>query len=164
MKKNSPYIKCPRCELNYIPKGETLCDVCKAELKLIQGNPLIPDEEDEILCPVCKQNYISIDEDMCYKCAERLGDREILPHEEEEEDWKTYLDEEKEPLPDEELEIVSLDDLEAEEKGKAGDEDEEEKTKDDIDDEDLLDDEDLKDIYGGGDEDDEDEDDEDDDE
>ena len=58
MKNNSQYIKCPRCELNYIPKNEELCDVCKAELKLIQRTPLIPDEEDEMLCRYCKENYI----------------------------------------------------------------------------------------------------------
>ena len=27
------YIKCPRCELNYIKRGEEYCAVCKAELK-----------------------------------------------------------------------------------------------------------------------------------
>ena len=58
------YIKCPRCELNYIKEGEDYCDVCKAELKL--GPQLLfagDDEDDEFneereLCPVCKQNYI----------------------------------------------------------------------------------------------------------
>ena len=28
------YVKCPRCDLNYMLKGEEYCDVCKAELKL----------------------------------------------------------------------------------------------------------------------------------
>ena len=27
------YVKCPRCDLNYMLKGEEYCDVCKAELK-----------------------------------------------------------------------------------------------------------------------------------
>ena len=41
------YIKCPRCELNYIKRGEEYCAVCKAELK--KGPQLIfaVDDEDE---------------------------------------------------------------------------------------------------------------------
>lgn len=165
MKKNSLYIKCPRCELNYIPKDESLCDMCKAELNLIQSSPLIPDEEDEILCPICKLNYISIDEDMCYKCTERLGEHDSLPLHEEEEDWRTFLDDEKEALPEEEQGIVSLTDLENEEKGKIL-EDESEKGKDEFKDDDDLEDEDLKnvideDLDDDDDDDDDDEDDED---
>lgn len=113
MKKSSPYKKCPRCELNYIPTEESLCDVCKAELKLIKDKALLSDEEEEILCPICKQNYISIDDEMCLKCAERLGDKEIPPMEEEEEDWvEDYADEKAE----EDLDIVSLSELEEKEK------------------------------------------------
>ncbi len=122
MKKNSPYIKCPRCELNYIPKDESLCDVCKAELKLIQSDSLLSEDEDEILCPICKQNYISIDEDMCLKCAERLGEREnTVSRHEETEEWD-YIDEAKEA---DDLDIVSLSDIEEEEKSGMFDEEEE---------------------------------------
>ena len=28
------YVKCPRCDLNWIKEDEKLCDVCKAELKM----------------------------------------------------------------------------------------------------------------------------------
>ena len=30
--KKPVYIRCPRCELNYIEKKDKLCSVCKAEL------------------------------------------------------------------------------------------------------------------------------------
>ena len=68
------WIKCPRCDLNYIKEGEEYCDVCKAELK--KGPQLVfaIDDEDETeamdLCPVCHQNYIKPGEKMCAKCAE----------------------------------------------------------------------------------------------
>ena len=42
------FIKCPRCELNYIHKSQGYCDVCKAELKI--GPQLVfavEDEDDE---------------------------------------------------------------------------------------------------------------------
>ena len=41
------YIKCPRCELNYIKKGEQYCQVCKAELKLGPQLMFAVDEDDE---------------------------------------------------------------------------------------------------------------------
>ena len=140
MKKGLPYVKCPRCDLNYIPKDEELCDVCKAELKLIQSG--IADDEEEILCPICKQNYISLDEDMCLKCVERIGDN-FVP--EKEDEWD-YADEEKEALPEEELEIVSFAEIEEEEEGEDGMFDDEEEPLDDdfevIDSDVIIDDED----------------------
>ena len=45
------YIRCPRCELNYIKKKDKYCDVCKRELKLIQSDDDIADLE---LCSMCK--------------------------------------------------------------------------------------------------------------
>ena len=33
------YVKCPRCDLNYMLEGEEYCDVCKAELK--KAPPLV---------------------------------------------------------------------------------------------------------------------------
>lgn len=57
------YIKCPRCELNYIDsEKQEYCDVCLAEL---QGSKLKfadLDEDDDLekteLCPVCGVNYM----------------------------------------------------------------------------------------------------------
>ena len=54
------YIKCPRCELNYIKAGEDLCPVCKSELKL--GEALHDDLE---ICPIGGINYMTVDQAMC---------------------------------------------------------------------------------------------------
>ena len=53
------YKKCPRCELNWIPVEEELCEVCKAELGKASSISLLEDDEDgaydeERICPVCK--------------------------------------------------------------------------------------------------------------
>ena len=46
------YIKCPRCELNYMPDTERYCSVCKREMR---GE----DEHDEIeLCSACGENPV----------------------------------------------------------------------------------------------------------
>jgi len=66
------YIRCPRCELNYILSKDKYCNVCKAEMKA-QGTLGADDENDLELCPVCKVNYISSNEDMCQQCAMEHG-------------------------------------------------------------------------------------------
>ena len=38
------YILCPRCELNYINKKDKYCNVCKAELGLVDPSILLPDD------------------------------------------------------------------------------------------------------------------------
>lgn len=138
----SKYKKCSRCELNYISKEEQYCDVCKADLKLAPS-PFIDEIEDEeidgVLCPVCKLNYISFDESVCAVCREK-SEKEDVFDEEDDETWRTYLDDEKEeilPVIDE-IE-VSLSELEEEEM-EDGDEDADE-FDDDIEDlDDIIDD------------------------
>ena len=66
------YIRCPRCELNYILSKDKFCNVCKAEMKA-QGTLGIDEENDLELCPICKVNYISSNEDMCQQCAIEHG-------------------------------------------------------------------------------------------
>lgn len=48
------YVKCPRCDLNYMKEGEDYCDVCKAELKIgpqLRFAALADDEDNEqVLC------------------------------------------------------------------------------------------------------------------
>ena len=74
------YIKCPRCELNYILEGEEYCDVCKAELKI--GPQLMFSASEELegqyLCPVCKSKYVDKDEEMCESCRENSFKRREL--------------------------------------------------------------------------------------
>ena len=64
------YIKCPRCELNYILEGEDYCYVCKSEMKHHAENDEddLLDIEDMELCPICGQNYITEDQSMCDEC------------------------------------------------------------------------------------------------
>ena len=68
------YVKCPRCDLNYMLEGEPYCDVCKAELKIgpqIKFAAFDSDEEqDQVLCPICKRNFIDDGEEMCEECRE----------------------------------------------------------------------------------------------
>ena len=123
------YVKCPRCELNYMKKGEEYCDVCKAELK--KGPKLVfaVDEDDENegleLCPICHQNYISAGEKMCAKCAEEQDYKENRANADaDDESWKEFLDDEEEEEEEDE-EMLSLNKL-AEEEGEFIEEEEEE--------------------------------------
>lgn len=68
------YIKCPRCELNYILEGEDYCNVCKNEMKHHSESDYddeLLDFDDMDLCPVCGQNYIKEDQSMCDECRKK---------------------------------------------------------------------------------------------
>ena len=157
------YIKCPRCELNYIDADkQEYCDVCIAEMK---GNKLefadLEDEElDEALeaentelCPVCGVNPIHFGETMCESCrrkSEYEDDDDIDPDKDEE--WKSYLDDDMEDLTldDEELEEEFEDEEdEDDEYSEPDDFDEsyEDLADEDFDDEDDEDDEDDDDLF-----------------
>lgn len=90
------YIKCPRCELNWIKNEQVLCDVCKAELKM-EGATLLSDElddEDLVLCPICKQNYMNPSEDMCEQCHAEHSEKGESRDGENEDGWlREYIDE-----------------------------------------------------------------------
>lgn len=123
------YIKCPRCELNYIHKSQGYCDVCKAELKM--GPQLIfavDDDDDDValeLCSICKQNYIKDNEEMCEQCRKDLEFKKDDIDLDKDEEWRNYLDDDvTEPEEDSE-EMLSLSQL-AEEEGDALFDDEEE--------------------------------------
>jgi hypothetical protein len=70
----SKYIKCPRCELNYIITEEQHCKVCKAEMRL-EGYTLLEEEELEVLCPVCKINTLDDGDIICAECALKKVER-----------------------------------------------------------------------------------------
>jgi hypothetical protein len=113
------YVLCPRCELNYTPKKQRYCDVCRATLKAGGESLLLPDDDaiEEKLCPVCRVNYMNPDEEMCFLCQKEHARAAAG----EDESWGDYADdEEAEPLED--LDI-SFEELAEEEKL---DEDEEE--------------------------------------
>ena len=99
------YVKCPRCELNYIDsEKQEYCDVCIAEIKGSKLQFADLDDEDyeeldaeieqEDLCPICGVNRIRPGEKTCENC------RQTEEYEEEEEvdidkdeEWKNYLEE-----------------------------------------------------------------------
>ena len=72
------YIKCPRCELNWIKEEDEYCDVCKAEMGVEGFTLLEDDEEDEMICPYCHVNYLENGEKMCSECrAKKAQDDDI---------------------------------------------------------------------------------------
>ena len=112
------YIKCPRCELNYIDaEKQEYCDVCYKELKGIATDLDEIDEEEEDfstdLCPVCGENMMRAGEKMCEECRKKAEMEDEEPNPEEDDDWREYLDDDT----DEDLdgEIGELDEEFAEE-------------------------------------------------
>jgi len=104
------YIKCPRCELNFIQKKDKFCPVCKQEMQALSTN-YTEDLTKMGLCPICKVNYITDDENVCGTC---VGESELT----EEELDALYgsvvsdkeTDENDEVTDDEdELELISID-------------------------------------------------------
>ena len=64
------YIKCPRCELNYIPDTERYCSVCKREMR---GE----DEHEELeLCSACLKE-LKLQEGV----VTDVGEEETVPEE-----------------------------------------------------------------------------------
>lgn len=110
--KNPVYIRCPRCELNYIQKKDKFCNVCKLEMKAV-GSLDIEDNLDLELCPVCKANYINPDEDMCVACAkERTLEEGIDADKDNDNSWDDYTNDDGAYSEDEERgEMVSITDL-----------------------------------------------------
>ena len=109
------YIRCPRCELNYIDKREKMCKVCQNELQA-KGNRELTDEEIKELniCPVCRTNYLIDDEDICAEC---LAEKEVLENseinlsdddqmdekDERSENWRAYVENDDAETPEEEF-------------------------------------------------------------
>ncbi len=121
------YVKCPRCELNYIDSTADMCDVCKAELGLIKS--LDSEEEsgyDEgvYYCSVCKRVPVAGEDDICEACAAKMEIEHVDPlAEEDDESWrKEYIDDE--PVVEEPIEIP-LEELQDEEYDTVYDDEEE---------------------------------------
>ena len=100
------YVLCPRCELNFIDADEEeFCEVCKKELS---GEKTFSDDfaeeegtEETELCPICGENYMQYGEKMCEECKKKADyEDETLDVDEDEEDesWRSYLDDEDEEL------------------------------------------------------------------
>lgn len=128
------YVKCPRCELNYIDEEkQEYCDVCLAEM---HGDKLqfadLDDEEIEELdaelesadiCPVCGINPVRFGEKMCESCKQETSEYESEEDIDIENDeiWKNYIDDDTDlTINDEEMaeldvELDGEDDEESEE-------------------------------------------------
>ena len=102
------YIKCPRCELNYILKKDKFCDVCKSEMKagILKENDMEELEfleEGMELCPICKINYVNAGEHMCATCQEeQVGDVK-----DDEPDWRGFVDK-ADDNDDEEIDLLPV--------------------------------------------------------
>ena len=90
------YIKCPRCELNYIDaEKQEYCDPCLKEMKGIRTDFDEIEEEEEVLtelCPVCGENMMRTGEKMCEECRSKAEYEEEEPNIEEDDEWREYLD------------------------------------------------------------------------
>ncbi len=132
------YIKCPRCELNYIDaEQQDYCDVCIKEMKGLRTDAdEIEEEEEDIateLCPVCGENMMRPGEKMCDECKRKAELEEEDPDPEEDDEWRNYLDDDTDA--DLDSEIGEIDEsLEGE---FADEEEEEEEFQDNDDEEDL---------------------------
>lgn len=89
------YIKCPRCELNYILEGEDYCPICKSEMKHHaegEDDGLLDNFDDMELCPVCGVNYIKEGQAMCEECKKKKNSNGA--DDGSDKDWKKSDDDE----------------------------------------------------------------------
>ena len=63
-------VKCPRCELNYILDGGTLCTVCRRE---VRGEHEIIDTPE--MCSECGENPAVPGSDLCMFCIKEMNRR-----------------------------------------------------------------------------------------
>ena len=63
-------VKCPRCELNYILDGGSLCTVCRREVK---GEHEIIDTPE--MCSACGENPAVAGSDLCMFCLKEMNRR-----------------------------------------------------------------------------------------
>ncbi|HOV68782.1 MAG TPA: hypothetical protein PLZ84_00480 [Clostridia bacterium] len=106
------YIKCPRCNLNYINESESLCYICLIETGKIERKVEDEFEEDEDyeICPECGENLIKPNETMCTSCAALVEQTKLEKEPDEFEDIADEI-----PEIDEEEEIYSTEKLVEEE-------------------------------------------------
>lgn len=90
------YVKCPRCELNYIDaEKQEYCDPCMKEMKGIRTDFDEIEEEEEVLtelCPVCGENMMRAGEKMCEECRMNAEYETEEEDAEEDDEWREYLD------------------------------------------------------------------------
>ena len=101
------YIKCPRCELNYIDaEKQEYCDVCLKEMKGLSTDADEIEEAEDLpteLCPVCGENMMRAGEKMCEECRKKAEYEAEEPDPEEDDEWREYLDDEPDTELDQEI-------------------------------------------------------------
>ena len=102
------YMKCPRCELNYIDaEKQEYCDVCLKEMKGIATDvDEIEETEDDLpteLCPVCGENMMRPGEKMCEECRKKAEYETEEPDPDEDDEWREYLDDDTDAELDSEI-------------------------------------------------------------
>ena len=135
------YIKCPRCELNYIDaEKQEFCDVCLKEMKGLASFDDIDEADDDAaseLCPVCGENMMRPGEKMCEECRKKAEYEEEEPDPDDDDEWREYLDDDTDA--DLEKEMGELDEAMAGELEEEAEEDEAEEEYSDVDDDEDLD-------------------------
>lgn len=71
------FIKCPRCELNYMQTSDKYCMVCRRDLGLADA----PEEDTLDLCPECNEHPIIPGEELCLLCLKELKRNEAAAEE-----------------------------------------------------------------------------------
>lgn len=64
------FVKCPRCELNYILDGGQLCTVCRKE---VRGEDEVEDIAE--LCSECGENPVAPGNELCATCLKDMARR-----------------------------------------------------------------------------------------
>ncbi len=100
------YMKCPRCELNYIDaEKQEYCDVCLREMKGLSSDiDEIEEVEEEMpteLCPICGENMMRSGEKMCDECKKKAEYEVEEPDPEDDDEWREYLDDDTDDLDEE---------------------------------------------------------------
>lgn len=78
------FVKCPRCELNYITESERYCKVCLREMK---GD----NSQDEVeLCSICNEAPALPGRDVCLFCLKEMNGQKN--HDEQQDDMEEPVD------------------------------------------------------------------------
>ena len=108
MEKKIEFIRCPRCELNFINKEDKFCNVCKKEMEAAFNRDDDLDMDlslDLDICPICKTNYINEDEVMCASCQKERNLDKSIHGDDDDIDTGEWQDEDDETIlePEDEL-------------------------------------------------------------
>ncbi|MBQ7277667.1 MAG: hypothetical protein IJR17_00480 [Clostridia bacterium] len=95
--------KCPKCELNYLRPGETLCHVCQQSTK--RQPKTRPEEQELIMCSNCGEAPAVKGSDLCEECLQerkREAELELMADKLREDEADMPLEENIDPEEDEE--------------------------------------------------------------